>query len=80
MVFTTRRMFRKRTHRIPFDQTEGIRYYRGLLMDTLTVIVNDYEQIFDIFKVHPSLQPDWLRNVAQRRAKAPDGSPAISTS
>jgi len=79
LVFTTRRMFRKRTHRIPFDQTEGIRFYRGLLMDTLTVIVNDYEQIFDIFKVDTSLQPDWLRNLTKSRAKAPDGSPAIST-
>jgi len=75
-VFTTRRMFRKRTHRIPLDQTGGVRLYRGLLVDTLTLNVNDYEQIFDIFKMHPAMQPEWLRNLAKARA----GSPVTSTS
>jgi hypothetical protein len=42
----------------------------------LTLSVNDYEQIFDIFKMHPAMQPEWLRKMAKARG----GSQAISSS
>jgi hypothetical protein len=74
-VFTTRRMFRKRTHRVPLNQVGHARFYRGLFVDTLTVTANDYDQVFDVFKIHPELQPEWLR----RLAKARGGFPATSS-
>lgn len=70
-VFTTRRLFRKRVHRIPRSQISGTTLYRGLLVDALTLTVNDYEQVFDVFKIHPALQPEWLRRLTRARADSP---------
>ena len=67
-VFTTRRMFRNRVHRIPLSRISGTRLTRGLLVDALTFTVNDYEQEFDVFKVHRALQPEWVRKLTRVRA------------
>jgi hypothetical protein len=67
-VFTTRRLFRKRVYRIPLSQINGTKLYRGLLVDALRLTVNDYEQVFDVFKIHRTLQPEWLRRLTRARA------------
>ncbi|MEO8127927.1 MAG: DUF4126 domain-containing protein [Bryobacteraceae bacterium] len=74
-VFTTKRLFRTRTHQIPLDHITGTRLYRGLLVDGLTLVVDDYEQVFDIFKVHRTMQPQWLVRLFRARA----GFPATSS-
>jgi hypothetical protein len=71
LVFTTSRMFRKRVHRVSVHKVEGTRFYRGLLVDSLTLIANDCEQVFDVFKVHTALQPEWLRSMTKARADSP---------
>ncbi len=70
-VFTARRLFRKRVHRIPLSQISGTKLSRGLLVDALTPAVNDYEQVFDVFKIHRTLQPVWLRGLTRARADSP---------
>lgn len=75
-VFTTKRLFRKRIHRIPLNQVMAAKLHRGLFMDELTFTIQDDEQVFDIFKIHQTLQPAWLRKLA----KARDDSPATSSS
>ena len=70
-VFTARRLFRKRIHTIPLSQVSAARLYRGLFMDELTLIVNDYEQVFDVFKIHRALQPEWFRQLTRARADSP---------
>ena len=47
-VFTAKRLFRKRVHRIPLSQISGTKLSRGFLVDALTPTVNDYEQVFDV--------------------------------
>ncbi len=74
-VFSTRRMFRRRVHRVPFNQIARVNLYRGLLVDTLTLSANDHEQVFDVFKIHQTQQPAWLGSLAKARA----GSRATSS-
>ena len=64
-AFTTRRLFRKRIHHIPLNHITGMRVSRGLLVDGLTMTVDDYEQVFDVFKIHRTLQPAWLRRLSR---------------
>lgn len=70
-VFTTKRLFRKRVHRIPLSQVSAAKLYRGLFMDELTLTVNDYEQVFDVFKINRALQPEWIRKLTRVRGDSP---------
>ena len=74
-VFTTSRLFRKRVLKIPLNQVSATKLDRGLLVNELTLTVNDYEQVFDVFKMHRALQPEWLT----RLTKAHAGSQATSS-
>ena len=75
-VFTTKRLFRKRIHQIPLNHVSAARLNRGLFMDKLTFTIDGVEQVFDVFKIHQTLQPAWLRELAKVR----DDSPATSSS
>jgi hypothetical protein len=74
LVFSTRRMFRYRTHRIALKEIREAGLSRGLLVDTLTLKTGDREQIFYIFKIHSNLQPEWLQNLPKARAGSPSTS------
>ncbi len=71
LVFTTRRLFRNRTHRIALAEITGAHLSRGLLVDTLALTVRGHEQIFDVLKIQKAAQPEWLRNLPKARAGSP---------
>jgi hypothetical protein len=74
LVFSTRRMFRNRIHRIALKEIEGASLDRGLLVDTLVLNVGGQKQLFDVFKMHSTQQPEWFRAIPKARADSPSTS------
>jgi hypothetical protein len=50
LVFVAQRLFRLRTHRIPWINVQNVSLKRGIFFDSLSLILIDQEIGFDLFK------------------------------